>query len=258
MLYRDLGGIKNKEGKIIKKNYLLRSANLSRINSRTLHRLEKDHLYKIIDLRTDEEISEKPNKIIAGVQYIQLPIFNEKTVGITREKDIEIKEMLHALPDLAGLYKSMVTNEYSVAQLKQIMHEIIDSNGYPVLFHCSAGKDRTGIVSLLLLSILDVSEDKIIKDYLYDSKKHQLKSLGLYFTLIFMTRDKELASRVRKYYLVDEKYMMTSMQAINEKYGSMDIFIRNELCVSDVHKEEFKRRVLKAWEQNSSDWTETL
>lgn len=78
MLYRDLGGIKNKEGKIIKENYLLRSANLSRINSRTLHRLEKYHLYKIIDLRTNEEISEKPNKIIAGAQYIQLPIFNEK------------------------------------------------------------------------------------------------------------------------------------------------------------------------------------
>ena len=246
MLYRDLGGIINKDGKVIKKNYLIRSANLSKIDKRSLQQLKKYHLYKIIDLRASEEISEKPNKIIAGAQYIQIPIFNEKTVGITREKDIGIKEMLHALPDLAGLYKNMVTNEYSVAQLKRIMHEIIDSDGYPILFHCSAGKDRTGIVALLLLSILDVSEDKIIKDYLYDSKKHQLKSLGLYFTLIFMTRDKELASRVRKYYLVDKKYIMAAMQAINEKYGSMDIFIRNELGVSDVHKEEFKRRVLKA------------
>ena len=173
MLYRDLGGIINKDGKVVRKNYLIRSANLSRINSRTLHRLEKYHLYKIIDLRTNEEISEKPNKIIAGAQYIQLPIFNEKTIGITREKDIGIKEMLHALPDLTGLYRNMVTNEYSVTQLKQIIHEIIDSDGYPILFHCSAGKDRTGIVSLLLLSILDVSEDKIIKDYLYDSKKQK-------------------------------------------------------------------------------------
>lgn len=244
MLYRNLGGIINKDGKVIRKNYLIRSANLSRINSRTLHRLEKYHLYKIIDLRTNEEISEKPNKIIAGAQYIQLSIFNEKTIGITREKDIRIKEMLHALPDLTGLYRNMVTNEYSVTQLKQIIHEIIDSDGYPILFHCSAGKDRTGIVSLLLLSILDVSEDKIIKDYLYDSKKHKLKSLGLYLTLIFMTRDKELASRVRKYYLVDEKYIMAAMQAVNEKYGSMDIFIKSELGVSDVHKEEFKRRIL--------------
>ena len=244
MLYRDFGGIKNKEGKIIKKNYLLRSANLSKINSRTLQRLEKYHLYKIIDLRTSEEISEKPNKIIAEAQYIHIPIFNEKTIGITREKDIGIKEMLHALPDLAGLYRNMVTDEYSVAQLKQIIHEIIDSDGYPILFHCSAGKDRTGIVALLLLSILDVSEDEIMKDYLYDSKKHKLKSLGLYLTLIFMTRDKELASRVRKYYLVDEKYIRSAMQAINEKYGSMDAFIKNEMCVSTIYKEEFKRRTL--------------
>ena len=244
MLYRDLGGIINKDGKVIRKNYLIRSANLSKIDKRSLQQLKKYHLYKIIDLRTNEETAEKPNKVIDGAQYVQIPIFNEKTVGITREKNIGIKEMLHALPDLTGLYRNMVTNEYSVAQLKQIIHEIVDSNGYPVLFHCSAGKDRTGIVSLLLLSILDVGEDKIIKDYLYDSKKHLLKSLGLYLTLIFMTRDKELASRVRKYYLVDERYIMTVMQAINEKYGSMDILIRNELGVSDVHKEEFKRKVL--------------
>lgn len=246
MLYRDLGGIQNKEGRTIKKNYLIRSANLSKINSRTLQRLKKCHLCKIIDLRTNEETAEKPNKILPGTEYIHIPIFNDKTVGITREKDIGIKEMLRTMPDLTGLYRSMVTDEFSVAQLKQIVHEIIDSNGYPILFHCSAGKDRTGIVALLLLSILDVSEDKIIRDYLYDSKKHQLKSLGLYLTLIFTTRDKALASKVRKYYLADEKYIKAAIQAINEKFGSMDDFIENELSVSDVHKEDFKRRILNS------------
>lgn len=244
MLYRDLGGIKNKDGRTIKKNYLIRSANLSKINGEPLHQLEKRHLCKIIDLRTSEEASEKPNKEIANVQYIHIPILNEKTIGITREKDIGIGEMLKALPNMANLYMSMVTNEYSVEQLKKAVHEIVDSDGFPILFHCSAGKDRTGIVALLLLSILDVSEGEIIKDYLHDSKKHKVKSLGLYLSSIFMTRDKSLASKVRNFYLSDKEYIIAAMQAINEKYGSMDNFIKNELGVSDIHKENFKKQVL--------------
>ena len=241
-MYRDLGGIKNKEGKTIKRNFLFRSADLSKIRGKTLQQLKELHLYKIIDLRTSMEISEKPNKAISGVKYIHIPLFNEKTVGITHEKDLGIKEMLQALPDMASLYRNMVTNEYSVAQLKRIIHEITDSDGFPILFHCTAGKDRTGIVALILLSILDVNEDELFKDYLCEIKKHKFKSLGLYLLSMLVTGNRALASKVRSLYLADEKYLTAAIQAINEKYGSMDAFIKNELDISDISKEEFKSK----------------
>ena len=244
MLYRDLGGIRNKEGKTIKKNFLFRSANLSKINAKTLKKLKDMHLYKIIDLRTSEEASERPDKAIDNVQYIHMPLLNVKTVGITYEKDTGMKEMIEALPNMADLYRSMVTSEYSVSQIKQIIREIIESDGFPILFHCTAGKDRTGIVALLLLSILDVDKSEIIKDYLYESKKHKLKSLGLYLLSMFVTGNRALASKVRTSFLVDEKYLIAAIQAINEKYGSIDAFIKNELDISDIDKEAFKSTVL--------------
>ena len=247
MLYRDLGGIRNRENKIIKENVLIRSGNLSKISGNDLKQLKKLPVHKIIDLRTEQEKSEKPDKKIGHAEYLHIPIFNDKTLGITYEKDIQLKDLLSELPDMANLYRTMVTSAYSVGQLRKIINEIINANAYPVLFHCTAGKDRTGIVTMLLLSMLDVNEDEIFEDYLKENERNRLKRNFLYSVVLLMTGDRLLAKKVKNFYTADEEYLKAAIEAINEKYGNVGNFIRNELGVSDRQKEAFKRQVLEEY-----------
>ena len=139
----------------------------------------------------------------------------------------------------------MFTYEYSVSQLKNIVHEIVNSKTYPVFFHCTAGKDRTGIVAMLLLYILDVSEEKIMENYLEINKKHKSKGDLFYYLIRILMFNKELAVRAREYYIVDKAYLNTAIQAIKEKYGSMENYITNVLGVTKEMKEEFKNKVLE-------------
>lgn len=244
LLYRDLGGIKNKEGKVIKNNMIIRGKCLYKLKKKEIEKLKIYNLAKVIDLRTAVEIDEKPNVVIDNVKYIHMPIFKEKTAGITHEKEQSKLKMLMNMVSIENLYKLMVTDEYSVSQLKNIIHEIINSESYPVLFHCTAGKDRTGIVAMLLLYILDVDEDNIMKNYLEINKKHKPKANIFYWLVTILMWNRELAVKARSYYMVDESYLQTAIQSIKEKYGSIDDYVTNALCVTKEMKKEFKNKVL--------------
>ena len=87
LLYRDLGGIKNKEGKTIKPNMIVRGKSLYKIKKKDIEQIRKYKLSKVIDLRTAVEADEKPNTIIDNIKYLHMPIFKEKMAGITHEKE---------------------------------------------------------------------------------------------------------------------------------------------------------------------------
>ena len=139
----------------------------------------------------------------------------------------------------------MVTDEYSVSQLKQIINEIVTSDENAILFHCTAGKDRTGIVANILLYILDVDEKEIIKSYLEINKRNSVKAKLCYYIIRIITWNKELALKTKNYLMVSEECFEETKKAINDKYGSINDFIKNELGISDKLKEEFKERILQ-------------
>ena len=246
LVLKDLGGIKNKEGKTIKENQLIRSSSLYKLRKKEINLLKNHHLSKVIDLRTTAEKEEKEDTIIEGVTYLHLPIFKEQRIGITRENDKEkLKNLdnLKNLPDISELYKIMVTEEYSISQIKTIIHEILETNSC-TLFHCTAGKDRTGVITMLLLSILDVEETTIIENYL-EINKHQKFQANLYYFLIKLkTKNTELATKAKNYFLAKEEYLKSSMNTIKENYGSMENFIKNTLEVTKDQKEKFKNKIL--------------
>lgn len=245
LIYKDLGGIINKENKVLKNNMLIRSANLNKLSISEIRKLEKHNLRTVIDLRTSVEREERPNTKIDNVTYKNMPIFKDKVLGITREKGNSLIKILKEMPSLSELYKMMVTDEYSVSQLKQIINEIVTSDENAILFHCTAGKDRTGIVANILLYILDVDEKEIIKSYLEINKRNSVKAKLCYYIIRIITLNKELALKTKNYLMVSEECFEETKKAINDKYGSINDFIKNELGISDKLKEEFKERILQ-------------
>lgn len=244
LVYRDLGGIKNKEGKTIKPNMIVRGKSLYKIKEKDVQMLKLNNLSKVIDLRTAVEIDEKPNVKIDNIKYLHMPVFKEKMAGITHEKEENKLKMLMNMMSIENLYKLMVTDAYSISQLKNIIHEIMSSDNHPVLFHCTAGKDRTGVVAMLLLNILDVDEETIMKNYLEINKTHKPKANLFYVLINILMWNKELAKKARSYYMVHERYLQTAIEAIKETYGSMEEYITNALGVTNEMKQAFKDKVL--------------
>ena len=174
---RDLGGI---GGGIVSKGLFLRSGKLSILSKDEVTGLCNKYGIKcVIDLRTAVESAEFPDPLPDGVEYVQIPLLKDAAVGITRETGSDPMTILKNLrkqpeklkamiPDFKALYTDIVTDEFSRAQLDKVVFRLRENadKGICTLFHCTAGKDRTGIVSMALLKSYGVGDGEIIKDYL--------------------------------------------------------------------------------------------
>ncbi|MBP5694351.1 MAG: tyrosine-protein phosphatase [Bacilli bacterium] len=238
---RDFAGTKNKEGKIIPSGIFIRSGNLANIKFSDKFQLK--HKYKIktiIDLRTEKEVAEKPDKKIRGIKYLNYSLINQSAEGITHEKD---RQHSNNLQGLERMYEQIVLDDFAIDSLKKIFKVLTDINNFPILFHCSVGKDRTGIVTLFLLSLLDVERSKIDKDYLESNVICIPESERVYERVLEKTMNHTLANKIRLTHIVDIKYLDAAVNAINEKFGSVDNYIKDVIGITDEEKNIFKENV---------------
>ena len=156
---RDLSGYKSASGGTIPWRRFLRSDSLHRLEKGETHRLHGVGLNKVIDLRTPAEISEKPNSFsnFAEVEFLNLPLFDDLSPSALsktrRPGDDPLLSFYMAALDTRG------------SAIRSILSEIAAVERGAVLFNCTAGKDRTGIIAALLLGLADVSQDQIVADY---------------------------------------------------------------------------------------------
>ena len=145
---RDLGGFLTKENKITKFNSLYRSDLPKDMNEEEIKYLLDNKLSTVIDLRKKEEVNRKGNCLnISDIDYYNINLLGDKCPN--EESDIP-KGYMDILENIDTMYK---------------VFSIIKNSKGGVLFNCSAGKDRTGVVSMLLLLLAQVYEDDIIADY---------------------------------------------------------------------------------------------
>ena len=174
---RDLGGI---GGGIVPKGLFLRSGKLAILTKEECASLcQKYKIRCVIDLRLPVESVEFPDALPDGVEYLQIPLLKDAAIGITHETGSDPmtivrnlrkhpEKLMEMLPNFKALYKDMVTDDYSRSQLDVVVSTLKQNaeKGICTLFHCTAGKDRTGIVSMALLKSYGVGDEEIIKDYM--------------------------------------------------------------------------------------------
>jgi len=145
---RDLGGYLTKEGKITKFDSIFRSDLPKEMSNKEISCLIDKGLTTVIDLRKKEEVNRNVNCLnIKGIDYYNINWLGDKCPN--EESDI------------SKGYMEILSNKETMYQVFKI---IKDSKG-SILFNCSAGKDRTGVVAMLLLLLSEVYEDDIIADY---------------------------------------------------------------------------------------------
>ena len=176
---RDLGGTAVADGLKVSSGKMLRSDQLADATETDLAKLGELGIGKIIDLRSAVGRDEKPDPDIAGAVNLHLPIIEDVRAGITRDSksDARIIEMLTRGEDISSslvdqhmelMYRRFVSDPFAIAQYTRFVDEIIESaeRGEAVLWHCTAGKDRAGFATAIVLESLGASHDDIVEDYL--------------------------------------------------------------------------------------------
>lgn len=154
--FRDLGGYTGRDGRRLRWRQLFRADGLHRLTAADLAQVGDLGVRTVIDLRTEGEVANRgridPDHPVA---YYNLPLLDVLPP--------EGEMASWALPTYVGEhYLSMLG---STATIRRSLELLSDPASYPALFHCMAGKDRTGVLSALVLQLVGVSEDDIVADY---------------------------------------------------------------------------------------------
>ena len=258
---RDLHGLKNRKGKTIKKNSLYRSDALFKISSEDMRRLkEENNLKEIIDFRGEDEINEHTvDPSVDGVKHIYLPLNNGVRNQVTREhkehsdnKEVEgIINFFYYLDEKADityatekLYRQFVSNEIGVKNLSNFLNEVLSCDGL-LIYHCTDGKDRTGVATYLLLKILDFDDETIFYDYLLTNenvvekrkrRRELFLSCGIDNEIILNSSD--IIAGVR------ENWLKAAVDEINSRYQGVDSYIENILGFSKEKREYMQEKYL--------------
>ena len=257
---RDLGGFETVDGRKIRPGRLIRSGELYDATSEDIKKLTQQyHLKTIVDFRTETERAGRPDPDIEGVRYIFNPILNEETMGITREKENDKKDGLKELmkfistPDfdvvryMEDIYERIVSDAYSIEQYKKFFDILLCQNDGAVLWHCSAGKDRVGVGTALLLTALGVPEDVILEDYVkvndYVRDKNE-RMIGGMLSGIEGPEKEILRPSLEGMFTVRKEYIQSVFKRIGEIYGSVEQCLETAIGLDNEKREQLKKMYL--------------
>lgn len=244
---RDLGGLKTKDGGMIKDKLLIRSNRLSALTKKDINILKDEyHLRKVVDLRTPMEVEQEMDLLIPGAEIFNIPLFEEEMIGISHEKG-NAKTMLHHMDDvprMEDIYAMLVKNDFCIRQMHRTMECILNENNGAVLWHCTEGKDRCGLISALVLFLLDVPEDIVMEDYLKTNEAAQKRVKSIHRKLKLMRMKEEKIQKIESFFVAKEEYLQASIDGMKELYGTVDDFMKNGIGIGNREKARFKEKVL--------------
>ena len=226
----------------MKKNQLFRSAKLSNLNDEDLDILEKNKIFKIIDLRDPVEIEKAPDNLSSNLfkKYINLPISaNTLSRMVDAYHDCNYQENETIYEDvMIKSYEFYLKNHSEV--WKKFFTLLLESNGKPIIYHCSAGKDRTGIASYLIQSLCSQKEELIFDSYLLSNKllNQREATAEQKYTL---KKNKKMTNLMLKVIgQVKLDYLKNSITFIKKEYGSVENYFLKKLDFSEKDLKNIK------------------
>ena len=166
--FRDLGGYKTEDKRTVKWGKIYRSDNLHSLTDEDLKYMKRLNIKSVVDFRSVEERENEPDRLNPGMTQVLLPIkFQPKELDDDSIKNL-MKDLTFGDLDSSNLLRdfNIVIVEEFAEEYKNFFRHIIENNAEPLVFHCTAGKDRAGFASAMILTILGVPREKVIEDYL--------------------------------------------------------------------------------------------
>jgi len=233
--FRDLGGYATKDGRHVKWGKIYRSADLSKLTDADLAELMRLKITYDVDLRGNQESAQAPDKLNPKTDYILCPAgsdsLNTWMKDITKFKGNQGDSILTSFYSnttyLAGRYKPFFNKLLTVPDNESLV------------FHCTAGKDRTGMGAALFLYSLGVPYDTIVNDYLASNYYRQGEAQKSIQGMKMMGINEQVAKDIMS---VKKSYLDATFEAIKKKYGSVDQFLHTQLGLTDAQIKTLRQK----------------
>lgn len=255
--FRDLGGYATTDGHTVHWNRLYRSNDLSGLTGADLEYLSGVGIKLICDFRSERERIEAPDREFppAGSPQLHADYGPPQWLNLTVEQTGLDPQVVREQIQSGGIsavatrslmrraYRSFVT-DYS-DQWAELFRKIASADNLPTVVHCTAGKDRTGFASALILLSLGVPEKTVFEDYMLTNHYRRdfyafvLRWVSLYS--FFRTDPDDLIPLLE----ARPEYLRESLNAIREHYGSVEGYLATALDVTPSMMEQIRRNLLR-------------
>ena len=233
---RDMGGYPTKDGLVVRSHLLLRSARLNALTQSDIDTLVNTyHLALDFDLRRPEEVNERPDISIPGVQYIDDSVDTRETYYYHINPENNRKH-----------YRTYATSK----QARKVYHDLFtalleNSSEKSILWHCTSGKDRTGVAAALILYTLGVEARTIFKDYLAsnDFLKQQINQRIAGLKAKGANRSEIKFAKIDGG--VDLSYLKAAIDQMRQDYGSVTGFITDGLHITKEQQAQLREMYLE-------------
>jgi protein-tyrosine phosphatase len=222
--FRDIGGFTAAGTKTIREGIIFRSANPDRISRRDIKKLRSLDIRTIIDLRAPHEL--KKTMPIDHTEILSLPLDFQQTTRERLRPVIYKKNAEAAIDEISNTIYLEILDALAPVFI-QVMDVLSSPERFPVLIHCQAGKDRTGIVVALILFAMGVKREFIINDFMKSND-----ALLPYFKKMFLIR-KILSLGFFPYrnllfaVMVKRRNIESVLDRIDGHYGGIESYLRD-------------------------------
>ncbi|GAA5106800.1 tyrosine-protein phosphatase [Nocardia iowensis] len=201
---RDIGGYRTIGGQTVRTGLVYRTGQLNNATPADLAELSSRQVRVVDDLRTAYERAIGPDKVPAGATANWDDVIGQAPPEV----------LISTLTGGDSLYRAFITAPGASQAFSSVLRDIIDTDS-AVLFHCTAGKDRTGWTAAVLLTLLGVDRDTVSQDYLLSN---QYRNAAPGDTLNG----------------VQQSWLDAAFDQANQTYGSFDNYVRQGLRLSDT------------------------
>jgi protein-tyrosine phosphatase len=214
---RDIGGYKTANGRTVKRGLLYRSDTLSKLTQEGIRQFEALNIGAIFDLRAESEIKRKPDPQIRGAEYYHTEIPSNAPTAewpATDEETIAFYKDPATLNYYVNGSRYMMNSRLGRESLKTILNTALRNNGRKaMIWHCSGGKDRTGYISAVFLSLLGVDNETIIREYLLTNEDRKEFD------------DQERIAMDQQYFHGDRQMMAGFLAVQQARRENVDVFL---------------------------------
>ncbi|MBW8486837.1 tyrosine-protein phosphatase [Actinomadura parmotrematis] len=219
--FRDAGGYRTSDGRWVRMGVLYRSGDLGKLTDADVAKLKRLGVRTVYDLRTPAEQAASPDRLPAGARSVTA------NVSGTAGTDVSITSPEAAARMMVDGEKAMVSSASGRAAYGSLLAAAADPRSANLVYHCTAGKDRTGWASAAILTALGVPRATVRQDYLASNTYRAAENAAVLAQL-----PPAQAAIYKPLLEVRPEYLDAGFDEVAARYGSFDRYLREGLGVS--------------------------
>lgn len=258
---RDLGGYTMLDGRIVQSGRLLRAAHLADATDEDIRNLERLPVTVVIDFRKEQEKVGKVDREVPGARYTSLPVdpsgnamataTEEEKKKFSGQKKFDVKKVIvfaafnkKAQAVAREMYPTLLFDPDCQQQFARFFRLVLETENGAVLFHCTQGKDRTGIASALLLAALGADRETIVADFDATNRVYE-KDVRKYSRRVKFWGGKEEEVGVVKAFLgCNTENFIKALDRIDQEFGSLQAYLKGPIGLTDADIQTLRERYL--------------